>query len=99
MSSASAICEPMRQRRRPSGSGPFVEPLGQRLALEQLHDEKVGRAVAADVVERADVRMVERGDGPRLALEARAPGPDPRRDAAGRTLTATSRSSRVSRAR
>ena len=37
----------------------------QRLAVDQLHDQVVG----ADVVERADVRMVQRGDRPRFARE------------------------------
>ena len=44
----------------------------QRLALEILHDQ-VGRAlVFADVVQRADVRMIERGDCARFAVEALA---------------------------
>ena len=48
------------------------QALGQRLTGEMFHDE-VGRAVvAADVVERADVWMRERGDRAGLALEARA---------------------------
>ena len=55
-----------------SGSAPAGEPLAQRLALEQLGD-RVGRlAVAAEVVDREDVGMRERGDRLRLALEARA---------------------------
>jgi len=45
----------------------------QRFAVEQLHDDEpaatVGR-VLADVVDRADVRMIERRGDPRLALEA-----------------------------
>jgi hypothetical protein len=45
---------------------------GQRLALEQLHDQIRRRPFAADVVERADVRMIQRRDRARLALEARA---------------------------
>ena len=48
------------------------QALGQRLTGEMFHDE-VGRAVvAADVVERADVRVRERGDGAGLPLEAGA---------------------------
>jgi hypothetical protein len=42
------------------GKGSF-----RRLALDILHDQKVG----TDVEETADVGVVERGDGPRLALE------------------------------
>ena len=43
--------------------------------------------------------MRERGDGLRFALEARAPIGDRSANDVGRTLIATSRSSRVSRAR
>jgi hypothetical protein len=42
----------------------------QRLALEVLEDDVVLVAVAADVVNRADVRIVERCDGARFLLEA-----------------------------
>ena len=55
-----------------SGSAPFCEPVGERLALEQLHHEEVASVLVADVEERADVRMVERRDRLRLALEALA---------------------------
>ena len=54
-----------------------IEPLGQRLALQVLHhqevdgwQESVGR-LPADVVQRADVQVVERRDRLRLALEKR----------------------------
>ena len=52
-----------------------------------------------DAVDRADVRMIERGQHARLALESRAAAPDRSPNASGRTLIATSRPSRVSRAR
>ena len=45
----------------------LLDPLGQRRALDQLHDE---RAVL-DAVDRGDVRMVEGGEHLRLAREAR----------------------------
>src|SRR6185503_6070569 len=48
--------------------GAARDAVRQRLALEQLHDQ----IVVADVVEGADVRMVQRRDRLRLALEARA---------------------------
>ena len=38
----------------------------QRLAVDILHDEVIG----SDVVEGADVRMIQPGDGARLELEA-----------------------------
>ena len=37
-----------------------------RLALDALHDQVVG----THVVERADIRMIQRGDGLHFALEA-----------------------------
>jgi hypothetical protein len=54
------------------GQRALHEPLGERLAFDHLHHQVVGVALAPDVVERADVRVVERGDRLRLALEARA---------------------------
>ena len=42
------------------------DDLSQRRARDELHDEVVG----PDVVERADVRMVEGGNRPRFALES-----------------------------
>ena len=46
----------------------------QRLALEHLQHQKVDAGLGADIVDGADVRVVERGNGARLALEPRAPG-------------------------
>ena len=45
------------------------EPRGQRLALEMRHDQVVRAIDVADVVDAADVRMIERGNRPRLAFE------------------------------
>ena len=62
-----------RDRERPiERQRASCEPLGQRLALEILHDQEVNPVLAADVMERADVRMIQRGDGARLTLEALA---------------------------
>ena len=58
------------------GQGPALEALGDGLAVEELHDEEVHRRavrrrrLAPHVEERADVRVVDGGDGARLALEA-----------------------------
>ena len=49
---------------------PFLEARGQRLALEMRHDEVVRAIDAADVVDAADVGMVQGRDGASLALEA-----------------------------
>src|SRR5262249_475784 len=46
-----------------------AEAIGERLALEVLHDQVVGLAFAADVVERADVRVRELRDRLGFALE------------------------------
>ena len=51
--------------------GPQSQPVAQRLSLEQLHDGVDDRAVPSEVVDREDVRVRERGDRLRLALEAR----------------------------
>ena len=47
-----------------------MDPAAERLALEQLHHENAPALVDADVVDRADVRMIERRRDPRFALEA-----------------------------
>ena len=46
------------------------EPVLQRFAFHQLHDDEGLPVRLVDVVDRADVRVLERGSGPRLALEA-----------------------------
>ena len=45
---------------------------GERLAFEILQDEEVDAVLLADVEQRADVRVAERRDRARLALEALA---------------------------
>jgi hypothetical protein len=49
---------------------PLDEALGQTLPLEILHDQE-GRPIGrlSHVVERADVRMIQSGDRPRLAFQ------------------------------
>ena len=48
----------------------LLEQRGQRVTLEMRHHEVVCAVDAADIVDAADVRMVERCDCPSLALEA-----------------------------
>src|SRR5207253_1610501 len=55
------------QRQRPAR-----ERVGERLPLQVLHDEVVDAVLMPDVVERADVRMVQPRDRPRLPLETLA---------------------------
>ena len=73
----------------------LLQAVGERLALEQLHHQEVRVALVPDVEERADVRVVERGDRLRLALEALA-ALVVLREAGGEDLDATLRSRRVS---
>jgi hypothetical protein len=74
------------------------DPVGKRLSLDELHDEEIDAILGADVVQRADVEMLDGRDRARFALEplqnARRAG-----DVGGQILIATARFSRVSRAR
>ena len=45
------------------------EPVLQRRALQILHDDERSPVLLADVVDGADVRMVQRRRGPRFARE------------------------------
>ncbi len=87
-----AVAQRLLERERP-----LHEPVRERLAFEVLHDQVLDAVLIADVVERADVRMGELRDRLRLPLEALAASADEDR-CGGRTLMATVRSSRVSRA-
>ncbi len=49
------------------------DPLVEPLALDQLHDQRKMAVERLEPEQRGDVRMVERGEQPRLALEAGAP--------------------------
>ncbi len=46
-----------------------LEPGRQRLPLDVLHDDEASVTVGADLVDGADVGMIERGGGARLAQE------------------------------
>jgi len=76
--------------------GPAYESVRQRFAFEILHHEEIEPILVPDVVQRADVRVIEARDGARFALQPLAQlgvvG-----DVSGSTLSATMRSSRVSR--
>ena len=83
----------LRRRDRPAR-----DAVGERLALDELHHDVVDVAGRADVVERADVRVLDGGDRARLAREPLAlPGTVPSRPRS--TFSATTRPRRVSRAR
>ena len=57
--------------RRGERQGAAEDPLGERLALQVLHDQEGRAVVLADVEQGADARVGERRQGARLALEAR----------------------------
>ena len=50
------------------------DPLGQRFALEILHDDELDAVLLTDVIQGTDVRMIDLGDGARLAGKALGPG-------------------------
>ena len=52
----------------------FRQSIGQRLTLEARHDEEVRALVLADVVERADVGMIERARSPWLRVRSARDG-------------------------
>ena len=49
-----------------------VKPFGQRLAIEVFHHQEVDAVLTPDIVQRANVRMAQRGDGAGFAVEALA---------------------------
>ena len=61
------------------------EAVAQRLAGEELRDRVDDAVVRAEVVDAEEIRVRERGDGLRLALEAREGG-GVRREALGKDL-------------
>ena len=46
-----------------------LQPVGERFPLDQLHDEEVTPVGLLHAMKRGDVRMIERGEHPRLARE------------------------------
>ena len=49
---------------------PAREAVVQRLALEVLHDDERAAVLLADIEQRADVRMTQRGDRARFGLKS-----------------------------
>ena len=49
------------------------DPLGERLALDELENQRLAAVLLLEPVDRRDVRVVERSQGLRLALEAGQP--------------------------
>jgi hypothetical protein len=73
------------------GERPALQPLGEVLALDELHDEGADAARLLEAVDRGDVRVLQLGQDLRLALETRARRSASAANASGRTLIATSR--------
>ena len=48
-----------------------LDPLGQRLSLDQFHHEKVLAVGLFQAVDRRNVRMVQRGEDARFPLQSR----------------------------
>jgi hypothetical protein len=84
-----AKAEDLCERQRPA-----FDTGRQRLAFEQFEYEILGVLLSADVVQAADVRVIEGRDRFGLALEAGAESASPASSGA-RTFTATLRSSRL----
>jgi hypothetical protein len=74
------------------------DTVGQRLAIHVLQHDAEDAAAFFDVVDRRDVRVIQRGEDAGFRFEAGAPIGSAA-SAAGRTLIATSRCRRLSRAR
>ena len=70
--------------------GAALQPLGEILSLDELHDEGADSARLLEAVDRGDVRVLELGEELRFALEAREASASAA-NASGRTLIATSR--------
>ena len=69
------FCQRIGNLRAEINDPPLVQafPLEQRrkrFALEELHHKKIDTLIPADIEQRANVRMIQRGDGLRFALEA-----------------------------
>ena len=71
-SSASAICLAIGSASS-SGIAPLRDPLRQIVALDQLHHERRDAVGVLESVDGGDVRMIQRGEDFRFALEAGEP--------------------------
>ena len=74
------------------------DAIGERRPFDQLQHQRAHTSGLFEAVDGADVRMVQRREDLRLALEARQ-AVGSRANASGSILSATSRPSLVSRAR
>jgi hypothetical protein len=63
--------------------GALTQPVGKRLAFQVFHYEEVDIVLTPDIVEAADVRMIQAGYGSRLALKPLPSLPREPRDVPG----------------
>jgi hypothetical protein len=74
MRGGESVCDLCGPQQRFARADATLQAIAQRLAFEQLHDQVRDRAAGlrelADVVERTEVRMAQRRESARLALEA-----------------------------
>ena len=73
----------MRKRLGDRQRAARASAIGQRLALDQLEDQRAHAVGLLEAVDRGDVGMIERREHARLALEARQPIGVGGEDAAG----------------
>ena len=69
-SSASAICCAIGSASS-SGSGPVRDAIGERRPFDQLHHQRADAAGFLEAVDLRDVRVIERREHLRFALEPR----------------------------
>ena len=67
---------PLRLVERQRSAGQAIR---ERLAVQQLQDQVLDACLVADVVQDADVRVIQRSDRARLALESLSPDADRRK--------------------
>jgi hypothetical protein len=48
---------------------PPLQTLGQAFAFQILQDKEIDSILSSDIVKRADVRMIQAGNSPRLSLQ------------------------------
>ena len=65
------------------GQRPLLQPLRQRLSFQVLHHQKIKSLRLPNVMERADMRMIQVRDGPGFPFKA-FPQVRPQRQSAGK---------------
>jgi hypothetical protein len=53
-----------------NGQGAFHQAISERLPFEIFHHQELPAVLRADVIKRADIRILKRGNGFRFALHA-----------------------------